>query len=191
MIQDLLIEFLSLSDNMRFGYKSSLGTAYQEWKKIIAAITQPVPEIFQEIYSRFAGTCKDVPNQKYIDFIPGYRLIHIRELEKEYYTLLHLIKADNIYLPQINVIVPLLADYSSCYVCYVKKWDDTEAIFAYSPGDGLVERHSSVEKFFETIISFYKEEVYFLDDKGFLDYDFEKEGLVGGKHNPDIVYWTN
>lgn len=190
MIKELLAEFISLSDKMRLGYKNSLGTTYHAWEQIIGAMNQYIPVLFREIYGRFAGTYRDIQDQKYMDFIPGYRLIHITELKNEYNILAHLIKEDNLCNSQVNVIMPLLADYSSCYICYVKKLDNTEAVFSYSPDGGLVELHSSLETFLETIIAFYKENVYFLDDNGFLDYDFEKAGVVGARYNPGISYWT-
>ena len=190
MIKELLIEFISLSDKMRYGYKDSLGAAYQAWEQIITNINQSVPEVFREIYSRFAGTHRNTKQQKLMDFIPGYRLIHIEELEDEYNALSRMMETDDLHKNRIEVVIPLLADYSSDYICYVKKRDNTEAIFTYSPVDGLVELHSSLERFFETIIAFYKENVYFLDDDGFLDYDFERAGVIGEKYNPGIRYWT-
>ncbi|MFR1294064.1 hypothetical protein [Coprobacillus cateniformis] len=36
-----------------------------------------VPKVFQTIYGEVAGTYRNTENQKYMDFIPGYRLIHI------------------------------------------------------------------------------------------------------------------
>ena len=128
--------------------------------------------------------------QEFMDFIPGYRLIHIQELENEYNAFLHMGALDDMCEAQITAAIPLLADYSSCYICYVKKRDNTEAVFSFSPDGGFVEMHSSLEKFFESIIAFYREDVYFLDDNGFLDYDFEKAGVIGAKCNPGIKYWV-
>ena len=84
MKKDLLVEFISLSDKMRCGYKSSLGIPHQAWEQILTNITRPVPEIYREIYSTFAGTLRDIKEQKSMDFIPGYRLVHIEELQVEY-----------------------------------------------------------------------------------------------------------
>ena len=49
--------------------------------------------------------------------------------------------------------------------------------------------HDSVELFFKTIIAFYTQDVFFLDKDGYLDYDFEKEGIIGAAYNPGIDYW--
>ena len=153
-------------------------------------INHPAPEIFREIYSIFAGTRRNIEDQKLMDFIPGYRLIHIEELEAEYDALVRMTDFHGIYENQIKIVIPLLADYASDYICYVKKQNNTETIFTYSPDGGLVEMHNSLEAFFETIIAFYKEDAYFLDDNGFLDYDFDKTGVIGEKHNQGIRYWT-
>ena len=190
MEKELLDEFISLSDKMRCGYKSSLGISHRAWEQLLTNIKHPVPEIYREIYSTFAGTPRDIKEQKLMDFIPGYRLIHILELDVEYNAFMRMVGFDAICENQIETVVPLLADYASNYICYVKKQDNTEAIFAYSSDEGFLEMHKSLEKFFETIITFYKENVYFLDDNGFLDYDFEKAGAIGGRLNPRIEYWT-
>lgn len=190
MEKELLMEFISLSDKMRCGYKSSLGIPHRVWEQLLTDINHPVPAIYREIYSAFAGTPRDIKEQKLMDFIPGYRLIHIEELKAEYNAFMRGVDFDAICENQIEAVVPLLADYASNYICYVKKHDNTEAIFFYSSDEGFMEIHRSIEKFFETIIAFYRENVYFLDNDGFLDYDFEKAGAIGGKLNPGIEYWT-
>lgn len=42
-----------------------------------------VPKVFQTIYGEVAGTYRNTENQKYMDSIPSYRLIHITELESD------------------------------------------------------------------------------------------------------------
>lgn len=190
MVKELFVEFISLSDQMRCGYKTSLGIPHQSWEKILTNINHSVPQIYQEIYSTFAGTRRDLKEQKLMDFIPGYRLIHIEELETEYDAFLHMSGLNAICEKQIETAAPLLADYASNYICYVNKRDSTEAIFSYSPKGGFVEMHRSLETVFKTVITFYQEDVYFLDNDGFLDYDFEKAGAIGKTLNPGITYWT-
>ena len=190
MIKELLNEFIALSDKMRCGYKNSLGVPHQAWEQIVTNINCPAPDIFREIYSAFAGTRRDIKDQKLMDFIPGYRLIHIEELEAEYGAFVRMMGFDGIFENQIKIVIPLLADYASNYICYVKNRDNAETVFTYSQDGGLVKMHNSLEAFFETIIAFYKEDVYFLDDNGFLDYDFDKAGVIGEKHNQGIRYWT-
>lgn len=190
MINELVMEYLSLSDKTRKGYRDSLGIANPAWNKILSKVIPVVPEIFRAIYGNVSGTYKNIENQKYMDFVPGYRLIHIQELEKEYRALLRMLTLDNISETKIRTVLPLLADYSSCYICYVKTNKEEEAIFHYSPDDGLQKMHTSAELFFKTILAFYLNNVFYLDRDGFLAYDFEKEGIIGAKYNPGINYWT-
>lgn len=189
MIADLFSEYLSLSDKIRVGYKSSLGSSHSSWKNFFTGITPTIPEVIEAIYGKVAGTHRDIAIQKNMDFVPGYRLIHIEEIEREFHTLIGLLDLDSVCEARIKTIIPLLADYSSSYIFYAKTDDNKEAIFHFAPSDGLQKRHNSVELFFETIIAFYTENVFYLDDDGFLDYDFEKESVIGAIHNPDIEYW--
>lgn len=124
-----------------------------------------------------------------MDFLPGYRLIHIEGLEKEYHTLLQLLELEDVYEAQIEMTIPLLADYSSSHIFYAKTADNKEAIFHFAPDDGLQKMHNSIELFFLTIIAFYTKNVFYLDNNGFLDYDFEREGIIGAALNPGIEYW--
>ena len=54
----------------------------------------------------------------------------------------------------------------------------------------LIVMHNSLEKFLETICEFYKQGVYFLDSDGYLDYDMNREGIIGSAINPGVKYWT-
>ena len=56
MEKELLDEFISLSDKMRCGYKSSLGIPHREWEQLLTNINRHIPKIYREIYSTFAGT---------------------------------------------------------------------------------------------------------------------------------------
>lgn len=190
MIDELVVEYLSLSDKMRKGYEDSLGIASQTWNGIFTRIISNVPEVFRAIYEKVAGTYRNIENQKFMDFVPGYRLIHIMELESEYHNLLQMLVLDDICEAQIRTIIPILADYSSCYICYVETYRNEETIFHFSPDVGLQKMHTSVEQFFKTIIAFYLKNVFYLDRDGFLDYDFERECNIGAEYNPGIDYWT-
>lgn len=191
MIDELVMEYLSLSDKMRNGYEDSLGIASQTWNVTFNKIISAIPEIFRAIYGKVAGTYRNTENQKFMDFVPGYRLIHINEIESEYHTLLQMLVSDEICEARIRTIIPILADYSSCYICYAEIDGNEETIFHYSPDDGLQKMHNSVELFFKTIIAFYLKTVFYLDGDGFLDYDFEREGIIGAEYNPGIDYWTD
>ena len=78
---------------------------------------------------------------------------------------------------QYDKIIPFLTDYSSGYYAYAIN-NDKECVVTIV--DGVVEQmHSKVSDFWATIIAFYDEGVYFLDEDGYLLYDFEKEGEIG------------
>ena len=189
-IDELVVEYLSLSDKMRNGYEDSLGIASQTWNETFNKIISTVPEVFRAIYGKVAGTYRNTENQKFMDFVQGYRLIHIKEIESEYHTLLQMLVPDDICEAQIRIIIPVLADASACYIFYAKINNNEETIFHYSPDDGLQKMHNSVELFLKTIIAFYLKNVFYLDRDGFLDYDFEREGIIGAEYNPGIDYWT-
>ena len=80
-----------------------------------------------------------------------------------------------------------MTDYSSCYYAYTKR-EDKECIVLIS-NEGIETIHSNIDNFWKTIIAFYDEGVYFLDDEGYLSYDFELEGKIGKKYNVGIAYW--
>lgn len=189
MIDHLLATYLTLSDKMRNGYIVSLGKANRQWEAIFSQVTADIPQIFRSIYTKIAGTPRNLDDQRYMDFTPGYRLIHIEEMREEYQRLFQMLALDDECEAKIQGIIPILADYSSGYICYAKIRDGVERIFHYSPEDGLERIHNSVEAFLETIVAFYEKGVYYLDADGCLDYDFVKEGIIGAQHNPDIGYW--
>lgn len=190
MIDKFFMEYLSLSDKLRNGYQSSLGTSHPAWKETFAIISPVVPSFFETIYGKVEGTYRDIENQEYMDFVPGFRLIHINELVSEFQNFLQMLESSDVSEPKIKAIIPFLADYSSCYICYAKTTDNNESIFYYSPDDGLQKMHDSTQQFFKTLIAFYQNNVFNLDEDGFLDYDFEKEGIIGARYNPGIEYWA-
>jgi hypothetical protein len=185
----LLNEYLTLSDNMRAGYLKSLSDKKKDWKEIISAVFSYIPELYQVIYETVSGTKKDIAEQGLMDFIPGFRLIHIDELKEEKSNLDELLlDYDN---PEIESVYPLLADYSSGFVCLVKMKSGEEQIGIITEENMEVEiMHTSAEAFLKTVCEFYKSGVYFLDEDEYLDYDFEKEGEVAAKLNEDVDYWN-
>ena len=189
MLTNLYKEFLDLSARLRNNYPVSLGNKKENWQDIVSLIDLNIPKLYQVIYSNVSGTKRDIREQELMDFIPGYRLIHIDELLDEKKNL------DNIMVDykstDYEIIIPLLANYSSDFICYIKTANGEEKVVSLVHDDcELVLMHDSVEKFLETICEFYKENVYYLDDNGYLDYDFIKEGEIGVKINEGISYWV-
>jgi hypothetical protein len=75
-MHDLFNKFLEMSDLLRTDYSMSLGKAEENWQQIIHP-TLEFTSLFQVIYSNVQGTRRGIKEQKLMDFIPGYRLIHI------------------------------------------------------------------------------------------------------------------
>jgi len=188
MSYNLFKEFIFLSKKIREEYPMSLGEKNSNWEEVCRSIDVDIPVLFQAIYSRVSGTKKDIKQQQLMDFIPGYQLIHISELVNEN------IKFNNVYGFNNDFkdlkLIPFLTNYSSDFVCYGKMNDGREVVGTIMHDDQqFTPMHDSVEKFFETICEFYKKDVYFLDADGYLDYDFEQEGVIGAEINPSIDYW--
>jgi hypothetical protein len=55
--------------------------------------------------------------------------------------------------------------------------------------DELILMFNSPVDFMETISEFYIQGVYFLDLDGYLDYNLDKEILIGARMNPGASYW--
>ncbi len=173
------------AEKLRLGYRSSLGKGnlalVNEFESILES---KLPEVFRVIYSTVKGTDISIKNQVYFDFIPGYRLVDVTDilLKSEKYIL----KSDEGYT------ITLFENYSSDYI--VAKYDldmNCKGIFR--------EMHDELEseiiclsdyEFFEMMLEFYQEAVFFLDSDGYIDSDFDKEGEVGQRLNPNIAYWA-
>lgn len=172
--------FLRKSENLRNGYLESLGEADSCFRKKWLEHFDYIPKFFEEIYSVCNGTKEEVSEQVFFDFLPGFRLMQVDEIINRYE------KEFNNWLCY-DVIIPFLTDYASCYYAYVRKSGKECIVLVSNEGVDLL--HSSIDDFWNTIIAFYDEGVYFLDDEGYLSYDFELEGKIGKKYNSEVSYW--
>ncbi len=183
-MNELFEEFLFLSVQLRTRYLDSLGEENCDWEKILSEIDVEIPQLFRVIYGKVSGTKRSIEDQTLMDFIPGYRLIHICELKDEF------IKLKKSYTDNTCTLIPFLGNYSSDYICYCRNIMGQEYIGSILHDDMIVvPMHKDIKKFFETICAFYKNDVYFLDSDGYLDYNIELEGEIGEKINPGIAYW--
>lgn len=180
-------EYLKLSADLRPDYIASLGKGDNEEK--LTVIVPEAPEILKAIYSIVSGTSSEEEEPSLIEFIPGYRLIHINEYEAEMKILTGILEEKGHQVD--GVILPILTNYGSDFICYYKSTDGVERVcdLLHDFGD-LIVMYESPEKFLETLCEFYKQEVYFLDEEGYLDCDLVKEGEVGAALNPDAKYWS-
>jgi len=177
-MEKLFEEFLDHSSKLRPDYPSSIGaTGNSSLDEPSFIKSDSVPALLNTIYLKAIGTVRNIQDQKLMDFIPGYRLIHITELQESSDSLRELSSNNELY--------PFLANYSSDYICVLN-----DSIYLFSHDDSsLTKMCSSGEDFLKTICSFYENKVYFLDQDGYLDYDYEKEGFYGSKINHDSEYW--
>lgn len=188
LLDTLFDEYLTLSAKYRSDYTTSLGVKKGNWMEVLKLIFQDVPRIYETLYGRVSGTRRDIKRQELMDFIPGYRLIHIDELIHEKSNLDFMIK-DNRH-DEFEVITPLLANYSSDFICYARTNNGKEVILNFLHDDFELDiMYGSIENFLKTICEFYKEKVYYLDEDGYLDYDLDKECEIGRKINAGLAYW--
>lgn len=81
MLIEMFKELIELSRELRPAYPDSLGTAKEDWAETLQ-LTH-LPSLFEVIFSTVQGTYRDTNDQRLMDFIPGYRLIHIDEIVSE------------------------------------------------------------------------------------------------------------
>ncbi|NUU61010.1 SMI1/KNR4 family protein [Paenibacillus agri] len=188
-LTQLFQEYLQLSDSLRPGYTASLGTGQAESEAEIAAIVPELPELLAAIYNTVSGTSSEEEEPSLIEFVPGYRLIHRDEYEQEMKVLAGILAEKG--HPVEGIVLPILTNYGSDFICYYRSADGTERIcdLLHDFGD-LVVMYDSPAKFLETLGEFYRQEVYFLDEDGYLDCDLIREGEVGAEMNPDASYWS-
>lgn len=173
--------FLNKSENMRKGYINSLEPADVNFKEKWLAHFGFLPAFFEEIYSICNGTKPEIEEQIYFDFLPGFRLMQVDEIMK-----LH--QQEQMFGLEYETTIPFLADYAGCYYGYAKI-NNKECIVLITE-EGIEILHEEISLFWKTVIAFYEEDVYFLDEEGFLSYDFEKEGDIGQKYNAGVKYWN-
>ena len=101
----MLDRFLSLSDALRPEYSATLGTSSEQQADSVILDGKPLPPFLRAIYSNVQGTPAGIQEQSLMDFIPGYRLIHISELEACHETCAK--------IEGSRQFLPFLANYSS------------------------------------------------------------------------------
>lgn len=189
MIEKIFKESLRLAGLLRPRYPQSLGSNISNWEDVFHKLGKPIPKLFRTIYSNVSGTERDIKEQELMDFTPGYRLIHISEIVDESDNIKNILIDEKLY--NNEVLIPILGNYSSDYICYYKNNDGEELICSLRNDSGeLIVKHNSPEKFLETVCEFYVQGVYFLDSDGYLDYDMDKEHIVGSSINHGIAYWN-
>ena len=179
-MEDLFIAFLQRSEKLRPGYVNSLGKA-TSLPEVIYDVRYP--ELLKVIYQQVSGTKSNIIDQKYMDFIPGYYLIHIDEY------------GDSLELQKQIVeefsdkrLIPILRNYSSDFVSL--DVDSGSIYLVYHDDDEIYKIYENGSNFLQTLTAFYEQKVYFLDNDNYLDYDADLEYTVAHHLNPSIDYWA-
>ena len=173
--------FFNKSENLRKGYLDSLEIADLNFKEKWLEHFDYIPTFFEEIYSICNGTKWEISEQIFFDFLPGFRLMPIDEIINRY-------EKEFKNWADCEMLIPFLADYASCYYMYAQNNGKEYTVYV-TPEDGIELIHSSIDDFWNTIIAFYDEGVYYLDEDGYLSYDFEMEETIGKKYNSGVNYW--
>ena len=169
----LLHELMVLSDSLRPGYSDSIGYDSGGHKE---PLTIEADDTVTQLYRHLDGTPRQSPYQSKMDLFPNYRIIHRNEIAE--------------CVDQVKALCeggfPLFADYSGNFIGILEA--KVVAVTVEDPLPTLM--HMSIDDFFITQIQFYKENVYSLDNHGFLESDFTLEDEVGLRLNPQCAYWS-
>ena len=168
--REAFIKYLYVTEQYRPGYKHSVGFAPGG---VSFGTLTPKVELYS-IYSLITGTPSDLDDQKLFDFIPGYKIMTLEDIAAS------LDRFEN------KGLVPFLSNYSGDFMCVYN--DAVVSVLHDDPA--IVEYSSSVGSFFLTVISMYEEGVFFVGGDGYLDYDFDRELIVGKRLNPNSSYWN-
>lgn len=184
IMEQQFILYLQQSDKLRSGYYTSLLPIYNNWEVKLKEVMNEIPELFKIIYSRISGTKYEINNQIFMDFVPGFLLIHILEYHQNYLDLNKITKDSETK----GIFYPIVRNYSSDFIAMDKDLNKIYLIYHDDPQIYLI--HNDANKFLETLNENYKQNVYFLDQDGYLDYDQELEYKVAKEINKNIEFWV-
>ncbi len=178
-------KLLIKSEILRPGYVASLGNGVGEDAakligNMLGKLDEKIPYGVCEIYGKVKGTEHQISEQKYMDLVPGYRLIHINEIEE---AVTHIHSAG-------YGIFPILADYSGNYFGINYKNDEFCAVRIAEP-DPVIRVSNNLDSYINTLVSIYNANGFHLDDYGLLESVFEIEGDIGKRMNIGYEYWNN
>jgi hypothetical protein len=136
------------------------------------------PPLLHALYRQVAGTRADTERPALLDFIPGYRLLHVNELEA----------ASAAAGPRLGArAFVFLSDDAGARIAVIG-----EGIFALRDElDAPVAMHRSARHFLTTLLAFQRERVYTCDADGRLRADFLREGAIAAALNPGVLYWSS
>ncbi|MEO3945444.1 SMI1/KNR4 family protein [Gorillibacterium sp. CAU 1737] len=192
MLADRFQQLLSLAQEQRPDYPASLGSPPESGQELLrkAAGEGEIPDLLSTLYRQVSGTRRSIPEQHLMDFLPGYRLIHITELLQETQRARETLLEEGDCPPAR--VIPFLANYSGDFYCVVLDDTGAEKICVLTNLEGELEEWSaSPAEFLETVSAFYREGAFTVDADGFLEVDFDKVDEIGQRINPDSPYWMD
>ena len=166
---------LKLACKGRPGFSDAIG-----FFEATVAEDNRIPDCLSEIYRNASGTYASITNQKLMDLVPGYRLIHREELQKE------IANFQKTY-EDLQDFVPFLADYASSYIAINMK---NNSVYSVTLDYEETQLSVSLDDYMQTIEACYTKGTYFIDSDGFLDCDFDAYYKIGEQVNPTCSYWN-
>ena len=145
-----------------------------------------LPPHLRAIFRYVKGTPHEISEQKWMDFVPGHRLMIATEISATK-TKLHTFYGDD-ELFTLTGRTPFMTNYSSDY--YLTD-DEDHGIYWLDHSQGVSRVAQNMAAFLETILECYVSGAYKTDDDGFLDLDDEKELEIGQARNPDCDFWND
>lgn len=141
-----------------------------------------IPDILETIYKNVSGTRYELKDQRMMDFLPGFLLIHILEYQESDIQLNKILKGR-----EEDQYLPLLRNYSSDFIALNVRTNGIYQIFHDDDESYLI--YKNPMDFLKTINDFYYGNAYFMDEDGYLDYDPDLEYEIAKRNNPEVKFW--
>ncbi len=180
----LFQELLQVIETIRPGYRATLGSGTDRNTMSNIIGRDVVPDLIYSIYSQVNGTDGQIQDQKFMDLVPGYRILQLSELSE---------RRDRIYAmaPWVKSedIIPVLANYSDDYLCLRMAETSGDLVDFTHDMDEIQMMYDSSESFLHSVKECYEKGAYFLDEDQYLECDDDAEAVVGKKYNPNAEFW--
>ncbi|MDE5778203.1 MAG: hypothetical protein K2I10_06865 [Lachnospiraceae bacterium] len=94
--------------------------------------------LFENIYSVYNGTDSEIKEQRFFEFLIGFRLMTVDEIIEKY---------ENIFRNSFvyEIVIPFLADYMHFYYAYVKEKGKKCIVYIYPEETTLM--HANINPF--------------------------------------------
>jgi hypothetical protein len=147
---------------------------------------QPIPEEIIAIYSCVSGSplyassspsFSDLDGSRLWDFIPGYGLIRLNDINQVIHSALSFKAEEPDYEWELGWI-PFLADFSGNYYC-INRLNKNQTIICVDNEIGCSICSQNMNSFLLATLECYKQNVFFVDEDGWLDCnDYELQAKI-------------